>query len=494
MCRRTMASITEPLWVFALCSCTGPQDELPPKPSETDSDTDTDSDADADTDSDTDTDCVGAGSAPSQLSVSVRLTGTEAYDFAGRGLWVGDLEGDGVSEVVVGAPSEFLGYTGVNESNGSAYLLRSPLSSGPLDDIATTIYPGKYYADYWAERVYALPGRELVFIATMAGLDGEFVHVHDAGRLGQVDPSEVVGVVTASDENLSQLGLAVNLSTSANFFPDGALVVAGIKGLGEIEQAGSVFLVEGPFERDIDLVTEARAIYSGDMLDRAEVPDMADLDSDGVDDLAVGAFDADNGTGRVGIVTSTVDGEHRIWDVTSATIDGLTPGDKLGQVLEHGDIDGDGHIDLFVGGPSGNGQAWVFRGPLSGARTADEAEYHVLGTGSPIWTGYAGAITDLDGDGASEWAIGQSGSIYADAGPGRVLLFRGPVCPGSYTDTEAAAWLGASTQSDALGFRMKHGDIDGDGRGDLVVSAINDSSGESYAGAVGILYGADLAW
>lgn len=82
--------------------------------------------------------------------------------------------------------------------------------------------------------------------------------------------------------------------------------------------------------------------------------------------------------------------------------------------LDHGDLDGDGHLDLVGLTGEGEGETWVFRGDGKGGFTREEA------TGIPAFVGgcrgYHVELADLDRDGKDEIVsafAGESSALFA---------------------------------------------------------------------------------
>jgi len=212
-----------------------------------------------------------------------------------------------------------------------------------------------------------------------------------------------------------------------------------------------------------------------------------DVDSDGFDDLIVGAIAADPGGlsfAGSAFVFSGADGSQLF------RFDGSAAGDLLGfSVSGAGDVDGDGFADLIVGAlladPSGlnnAGSAFVFSGAdgsqlfrFDGAAADDRLGFSVSGAG------------DVDGDGFADLIIGayfadpngisQAGSAFVFSGADGSQLFR----------------FDGSAASDLLGNSVSGaGDVDGDGFADLIVGAFAaDPGGLADAGSAFVFSGAD---
>ena len=143
------------------------------------------------------------------------------------------------------------------------------------------------------------------------------------------------------------------------------------------------------------------------------------------------------------------------------------PGTSLGfSVAGAGDLDGDGFDDLAIGVPDAGagGEVLVFRGGPDGPRSAPDRTLS-----GPTSSDFGWALSgagDVNEDGYDDLAVGAPS--FAGGGAGSVALFRGS--PNGVAT--AAAWRG-STQFDgsASGAALATGEIDGDGRADVISGA-----------------------
>ncbi len=220
----------------------------------------------------------------------------------------------------------------------------------------------------------------------------------------------------------------------------------------------------------------------------------ADFDADGYADLAVGAIgDSDGGgyaTGSVYLFTGSVSGLDIASEAQVRSSDGSTE-DRFARVAT-GDFDGDGFSDIVVGaygdgdiGPE-SGSAYVYFGSASSIDVASEVKLTASDGTRGDWFGYSVGAGDFDGDGAAEATVGAYGD---DNNTGSVYVFDGTcqdldddsfcqpydcddddatvnprateVCDGVDNDCD-----GTADESDASDASTWYLDTDGDGYGD----------------------------
>jgi hypothetical protein len=217
----------------------------------------------------------------------------------------------------------------------------------------------------------------------------------------------------------------------------------------------------------------------------------ADIDGDGTPDLLVGApfadTETDEGAGAVYFLPGGPDlASGDLPSVATRVIEGERSQDWLGWGIATGDLDGDGLVDVAISSPgrsAGLGQIKVW---TEGSFMDPDASpsYRITGDLEGDGFGRGLAIADLTGDGLDDLLVGapfvnpeQDDSTY-DAG--MLYVFRG--------QTDLADWSRQMTGSDArlrfiapqqylrTGSLIRVGDVDGDGFADLALLHRTDPS------------------
>ncbi len=227
---------------------------------------------------------------------------------------------------------------------------------------------------------------------------------------------------------------------------------------------------------------------------------VCDIDGDGQDDLAVGsaqwgATPTSMGSGVVHVFYGPLVTGFSL-SAADATLAG--PGDQTGYAVAcAGDPDGDGDEDLLISDPweepdwlgpnPAVGVTWVVSGTLTGAVALD-ASFTRIGSsqtgasGVGAWVGPAG---DLDDDGFDDFVIVDTDlwangfSIAYALGEGTAHILYGPIIGDVDLLTVADANYTTNWEFSYLTPTAPAGDLNGDGRDDLLVSETDTSTGQS---------------
>lgn len=207
-----------------------------------------------------------------------------------------------------------------------------------------------------------------------------------------------------------------------------------------------------------------------------------DMNNDGFDDIAVGAYwDGPNGS-RSGSasVYSGATGEL-LYKFTGSASD-----DQFGASLSNvGDLNQDGYDDLIVGAPGVDSSNGVDSGGaylLSGAQGSLMFVCYGSSAGDQFGVSVSG-VDDLNNDGAPDVLVGaflsdvngdDSGSAYVLSGDDGTVIYQ-------LVGETAMGKFGVSVCGTE--------DHDGDGTGDIIVGAIHDNSNGLQAGSARVVSG-----
>ncbi len=347
---------------------------------------------------------------------------------AGTMAFVGDVNGDGFDDFLVGAT---LAPDPAGVTTGAVYLLHGPLgSAGALESIADAVIYGEQdgalfgaglagadlNGDGFADLVIGAPGTDgdagavYVFHGPLAGL----VPLSDAHATLRGQIGDLAGTVVHTGHDLSGDGVA-DLAIAAHQHGLGGAVT------------GAVYVVHMPVAGDVPLAN-ADATYLGEAhedLAGNSIDVVPDVNGDGHDDLLVGApHNQDGGVdfsgapaGKAYLVLGPHSGTHNLADAYATFWSDMSSGDGRwlgGGVSSAGDFNADGHQDLVVGSFGNDdyrGAAYLFLGPVD-AGVTDLSDADVVFLGEFPYDNLGGVVLglgDLDADGYDDIALGAIG-------------------------------------------------------------------------------------
>lgn len=371
-----------------------------------------------------------------------KILGDVASDQAGKAVvGMGDVNGDGVGDMVIGAPFNDAAGT----DRGAAYLVHGPIT-GTLDlgfDFALKM-AGASNLDYAGRAVAAggdIDGDGVADI--IVGARGSDLGGADSGAVYIVDSSRTVflrlsgaDAVLVGEGAYDLAGDAV--SGGSDLDGDGLndVAVGARQSSSGGSGAGSAYLLYGPLAGSIDLADADLALVGEAANDAAgtSVALTGDLTGDGLPDLVVGATGNDaagTGAGAAYVFAGGTTGSRSL-AAADAKLLGRVAGENLGgTVCAAGDTDGDGVADVVVGAEghnSGRGAAYLFSGPLSGTVAGIDARSRVRGHAAGDRVGACSGGQDVNGDGLDDVLLGAEGNDITANYAGAAWLLR-PVAP-----------------------------------------------------------------
>lgn len=411
------------------------------------------------------------------------VQGARPGDQLGSSVAVGDVNGDGRLDLIIGAMGAD-GPDGVEPRRrdaGAVYVIYGRPTHNKIYDI----FDGDQDLTIHGER----PGDRLGFSVASGDLNGDSI------------PDLIIGAVDA----------------------DGAR--------NDKPNSGHVYVIFGStsLPRTIDLARRNAdfTLYGRNELDQlGNALVIGDVNGDGFDDLIVAAHQADgpgngrNNSGEVYIIfgQATLPASLELAKKSpDVHIYGANPGDALGVSLALGDVDGDGTLDVVIGAPGHDG--------VKNARPDAGAVYLLFGGAAlsgvvDLALGRADVIIygadpgDRLGRAVSAGRVGGPtfDDIYADlvlgadsadgpenrrlnAGEAYLILGQNPmprVIDLRDRDAPIAALFYGRRADDRLGSAAIAGDLDGDGLAEVILGALNADGPENLrtdSGEAYIFYG-----
>src|SRR3989339_402946 len=212
---------------------------------------------------------------------------------------------------------------------------------------------------------------------------------------------------------------------------------------------------------------------------------VGDLNNDGKNDLVVGAGSHNSYRGRVYIFYQD-GGLGDKANMADVIIDGENSSDRFGSSLVIGDFNSNGKIDLVIGAygyNSSQGRAYIFYNDGIYTNLAASADEIITGEASSNF-GIEFTVGDLNVDGKDDLVIGAYGYDASDD-EGRVYIFYNDGT-GVYVDTAATAdeIITGEDSADRFGFFLTVDDLNMDGKDDLIAGAylydITSNEGRVY--------------
>ncbi len=353
--------------------------------------------------------------------------------------------------------------------------------------------------------------------------------------------NQYIGVINnLSSPHSAVLKMDMNLTNAdASFIGEAAFDYAGysVAGVGDVNGdgkddiligawgnaeggggAGQAYLILGKasgWAMDVNL-TNANASFIGEAAGDAagySVAGVGDVNNDTYDDILIGAWGNAEGGSDAGQAYLIL-GKESGWamDVNLANVNasfiGEAAGDYAGySVAGAGDVNGDDYDDILIGahlnseGESSAGQAYLILGKASGwamDTPLSNADASFIGeaAGDDAGESVAGA-GDVNGDDYDDILVG---ALYndeggSDAGQAYLILGKESGWAMDVNLTNAnASFIGEAAGDDAGESVAGAGDVNGDDYDDILIGALYNAEGGSYAGQAYLILGKASGW
>jgi len=421
------------------------------------------------------------------------LVGASEDDASGRSVAsAGDVDGDGLADVLIGAP-----YYGSTSYIGRAHLVLGASLEGSssidlsLADFTFTGEDGDNQAGWSVAGADDVNGDGLddLFIGAYGNDDGGT----DAGKAYLLlssnscnTPPEAAEISIDPEDPMEGIDDLLCLIDTTSTDADGDTVTY-------------------TFEWDVDGVayTGASSTYeTGDTVPAAdtfeeEVWTCTVTPNDGTEDgssatTSVTVTEADCFDGWPSADVELADSDYQLFGEDNDDQSGFA-------VSDAGDVDGDGLGDLLIGADTSAHAAYLVLGASLGPDTEidlADADYTFAGEDSGDHAGYSlSSAGDVDGDGLDDILIGAWGDDSAgDEAGAAYLILAASLGSSSEILLEDAdhKFVGVDEYERAGHAVSSAGDVDGDGLDDILIGATMKNTGGDYAGATYLVLASSL--
>jgi len=376
-------------------------------------------------------------------SADVTFTGPGEEEHAGYHVnGPGDVDGDGLDDVVVSSP-----HAPYPDSNGTTYLwFASSIQGGgdlavtdadvvitgssPGDESGKVVSGGDVDGDTRADLMVEksdLESAALWFASTIAS-GGVFDHANaDLTFVG-----ELVG-----DKETDRFGRTADLDGDLDGDGGADVLIAAPNHAAPGKDAGKVYLFLASSLPGSGTVPAKNAdvVFLGVEGTKIGMPVVwaGDVDGDSVDDMLF--FSSAVGPAQAHVVFGATALKTPVVDLAEADVTLSFETAASGQIALGGDVDGDGLDDVLIGEPQASGGAGICAGrgllfhgttiQAGGFFAPADADVHFLGGQANMWASSSLGISgDVDGDGLDDVIISAPSPFQED--PGVVYVLFGP--------------------------------------------------------------------
>ena len=397
------------------------------------------------------------------------ITGSAGVQY-GQSMAIGDFDGDGDNDFAISAPE-------YNSSQGQVYIFFDDINSSTkaVNPGAQVTITGESAGDEFG---YSLASGkvsetadtidDLVIGAPGANSDVGWVYVFD-GRTGWVDTYDAT---TDYDNRLKDNGSNQRCGTTViagydlvgDSREDFAFACTGIIGSGSGEHYIDICNNDGTYPVDTFCANSLDVSNTN----RGASMAVGDIDNDGWLDLVVGDPTIVTNDGAVHVYYG-LDNPSGIASSAGLTITGESDS-KFGTSVAVGDFNNNGNDDIAVGAPeysTNQGRVYVFNNDGSIPTSAGSADETITGAAG-LYFGQAVASVDYNVDGETDLVVGAESHLYS--------FFNDSSYASTYTNYDVDL-NDAKTSYATFPRQFTIGDLNYDGRDDILISAPGHSAG-----------------
>lgn len=410
----------------------------------------------------------------------------------------GDVNGDGYSDVIVGAPN----YDKGQDNEGGAFVYKGDPSGLTLTAVTfesnqanakmgwSVSSAGDFNGDGFSDVIVGIPyydkdaideGRANLYL----GSSTFFTSAITAYGYGSGHAGALLGITVATAGDINGDGFS-DILMGATQDADGQSKEGTVSI--EFGNAGGN-LAEDPLLLDCDQAN-AQFGYS--------LAPAGDIDADGFSDFIVGARYYTNGPGQEGEGAAFIYRGSSIGQVIGpVVIEGNQYNAAMGnKVSSAGDVNGDGYSDVLISAylldmnvfsEKDNGMVYLYLGSSTGISAQQAVARVFYGQDNGHMGSSIACAGDVNGDGYSDILLGEEYYDNGQFNEGGVLVYQGskdgivgdPIS--TMESNQGDGWFGTAVSS--------AGDVNGDGYSDIVIGCYTYDNGQKDEGHVFIYHG-----
>jgi hypothetical protein len=427
--------------------------------------------------------------------------GKQAGARFGYSIAAADANGDGYSDIIVGAPFYNTDADPATEGRIQVFYgrLGFPIAA------ASWTYSGTMDNARYGFSVAAAGDVNSDGIADIAAGAPGYSNGQQAEGRAEIFYGNTAGLPTtaswATESNRANALLGSSLAGRGDYDADGiADFITGAPGYsnGQVNE-GSAYIYKGGSN---GLSATANLIAESDQsgaIFGTSISFAGDINGDGISDIAIGAPLFDNGENDEGNV-SIFNGQFRSpGDAPALQLTGSQPDEQFGWVVAgRADFNGDGYADLAVGSPYYDGQfndegrVLIYYGSTGGIQTAPSLSLSGARQNGANFGYVVSAAGDINGDGYSDLLV--TSPYFDDLNTfqqdiGQAYIYYGSA--NGLTNTPGTVFTGQQV-SGTLGYAAAiAGDMNSDGYSDIVLGEPGYVNSQGKVGRVHVLYGTE---